>query len=107
MYHRKVHRRFSREAGEPRVDWGRWGLFRGGVHSVVQCGGGWRLEIIKRNDSAEGRLRRAALRWIVERTIAWIDRFRRLCKDYERKVQTSEYLIEPAMIRWMLRCPTR
>ena len=46
-------------------------------------------------------------RWIVERTIAWIDRFRRLCKDYERKVQTSEYLIEAAMIRLMLRRLTR
>ncbi|MGH8654812.1 MAG: transposase [Gammaproteobacteria bacterium] len=65
--------------------------------------GGWRsLEIIKRNDSAEGFVV-LPWRWIVERTIAWIDRFRRLCKDYERKVQTSEYLIEAAMIRLMLR----
>jgi putative transposase len=46
-------------------------------------------------------------RWIVERTIAWIDRFRRLCKDYECKVQTSEHLIEAAMIRLMLRRLTR
>ena len=68
--------------------------------------GGWRLEIIKRNDSAEGFVM-LPWRWIVERTIAWIDRFRRLCKDYERKVQTSEYLIEAAMIRLMLRRLTR
>ena len=68
--------------------------------------GGWRLEIIKRNDSVEGFVV-LPWRWIVERTIAWIDRFRRLCKDYERKVQTSEYLIEAAMIRLMLRRLTR
>ncbi|CAN5298302.1 hypothetical protein BH18ACT10_BH18ACT10_15860 [soil metagenome] len=42
-------------------------------------------------------------RWIVERTFGWLRRDRRLAKDYERKVQTSETLIEVAMIRLMLR----
>jgi len=42
-------------------------------------------------------------RWIVERTFGSLCRDRRLGKDYERKVQTSETLIEVAMIRIMLR----
>ena len=43
-------------------------------------------------------------RWIVDRTFGWLRRDRRLTKDYERKVQTSETLIEVAMmIRLMLR----
>jgi putative transposase len=42
-------------------------------------------------------------RWIVERTFGWLRRDRRLGKDYELKVQTSETLIEVAMIRLMLR----
>jgi putative transposase len=42
-------------------------------------------------------------RWIVERAFRWLLRDRRLGKDYERKVQTSETLIEVAMIRLMLR----
>lgn len=42
-------------------------------------------------------------RWIVERTFGWLRRVRRLAKDYERKVQTSETLIEVAMILLMLR----
>jgi putative transposase len=42
-------------------------------------------------------------RWIVERTFGWLRRDRRLAKDYERKVQTSETLIEVVMIRLMLR----
>jgi transposase len=29
-------------------------------------------------------------RWIVERTLAWLTRFRRLSKDYERKPSSSE-----------------
>lgn len=38
----------------------------------------------------------------MERTFAWLGRNRRLSKDYERKVQTSETLIQVAMIRLML-----
>ena len=41
-------------------------------------------------------------RWVVERTLGWLSRSRRLSKDYERKVQTSETLIEMAMIRLLL-----
>ena len=42
-------------------------------------------------------------RWIVERTLGWLGRSRRLSKDYERRVQTSETLIEVAMIRLILK----
>jgi len=41
-------------------------------------------------------------RWVVERTFGWISRNRRMSKDYERKVQTSETLIEVAMIRLLV-----
>jgi putative transposase len=39
----------------------------------------------------------------VERTLGWLMRSRRLSKDYERLVQTSETLIKVAMIRLILR----
>jgi len=39
----------------------------------------------------------------VERTLGWLGRQRRLSKDYERKVQTSETLLKVAMIRLMVR----
>jgi putative transposase len=42
-------------------------------------------------------------RWIVERTFAWISRNRRLARDYERLVQSSEAFIYVAMIRLGLR----
>jgi transposase len=38
----------------------------------------------------------------VERTFSWLSRNRRMSKDYERKVQTSETLIEVAMIRLLV-----
>jgi putative transposase len=42
-------------------------------------------------------------RWIVERTLGWLMRNRRLSKDYERKVQSSESFMEVAMIRLILK----
>jgi putative transposase len=42
-------------------------------------------------------------RWVVERTIAWIDQQRRMSKDYERLAATSEAFIYVAMSRLMLR----
>jgi putative transposase len=41
--------------------------------------------------------------WIVERTLGWLGRQRRLSKDYERTLQKSETLLKVAMIRLMLR----
>lgn len=40
--------------------------------------------------------------WVIERTFGWLSRSRRLSKDYERKVQTSETLIQIAMIRLLI-----
>jgi hypothetical protein len=42
-------------------------------------------------------------RWVVERTIAWIGRYRRLSKDYEYLPESSETMIYGAMSRLMLR----
>jgi putative transposase len=66
--------------------------------------GGWELEIVERRSSAntEGFVV-LPHRWIVERTLGWLIRNRRLTKDYERMVQTSETFIEVAMIRLILR----
>jgi putative transposase len=63
--------------------------------------GEWRLEIITCEPQAEGFVVRPWC-WIVGRTLAWIGRQRRLSKDYERKVQTSEAFLMLAMIRLMV-----
>jgi len=41
-------------------------------------------------------------RWIVERTIAWINQDRRLIQDYERTIETSETMIMIGMTRKLL-----
>jgi putative transposase len=64
--------------------------------------GGWELEVVGRDTNASG-FEVIPKTWVVERTFSWIDRNRRMSKDYERKVQTSETLVEVAIIRLILR----
>jgi putative transposase len=42
-------------------------------------------------------------RWVVERTFAWLDQYRRMSKDYERLCATGEAFIYAAMTRLMVR----
>jgi transposase len=42
-------------------------------------------------------------RWVVERTIAWLNRSRRLSKDYERLPASSEAMIRASQTHLMLR----
>ena len=62
---------------------------------------GWIFEIVKRSDEVKG-FQVLPHRWIVERTFAWLGRYRRLSKDYETLPQTSEALIYAAMVNLML-----
>jgi transposase len=59
-------------------------------------------EIIKRSDSAPGFVV-VPKRWIVERTIAWLNRCRRLAKDFENRIRTATAFVQLASIRLMLR----
>ena len=60
------------------------------------------MQIVERDRKARG-FEVLSKRWIVERTFSWLIRNRRLSKDYERMVQSSETLIKVAMICLMLR----
>ncbi|MDV2996765.1 MAG: hypothetical protein N4J56_006470 [Chroococcidiopsis sp. SAG 2025] len=42
-------------------------------------------------------------RWIVERTFGWLNRYRRLSKDYELHSESSEAMIYGSLIRLMTR----
>jgi transposase len=63
--------------------------------------GRWRLEIVKRSDSAG--FVPLPKRWIVERTFAWLGRCRRLAKDFENLAVNALAFLCLAMIRLMLR----
>jgi putative transposase len=61
-----------------------------------------RLDIVRRPEGIKGFLL-LPKRWIVERTFAWLARYRRLSKDYEYLTHTSEAMIRVAMIHLMVR----
>ena len=60
------------------------------------------IEIVKRSDQAKGFVV-LPKRWIVERTIAWLNRCRRLAKDWECLNRKALAFIHLASIRLMLR----
>jgi putative transposase len=60
------------------------------------------LEIVTRPAGQRG-FQVQPKRWIVERSLAWLNPFRRLSKDYENTTQSSEAMIKIANIHWMLR----
>ena len=41
-------------------------------------------------------------RWVVERSLAWLGRFRRNSKDYERLTESSVVMIQISMIQLMV-----
>ena len=60
------------------------------------------LEIVKRNPGQKG-FAVLPRRWVVERTFAWLGRYRRLSKDYEHCTRSSEGFVYIASICTMLR----
>ena len=64
--------------------------------------GTWTLEIIKRSDIAKG-FELLPRRWVVERTIAWINRNRRLAKDFEATHESALAWVMIASVKLLSR----
>jgi putative transposase len=76
--------------------------YTGSLITWLKATCGWTLEIIHKRPDQLG-FEVLPKRWLVERTFAWLNRQRRLSKDYERSPQTSQGFIYVAMIRLMLK----
>jgi putative transposase len=63
---------------------------------------GWTLEIVRRPPDAHGWIV-LPKRWVVERTFGWLGRYRRLSRDFEHTVKSSEAMVYIASIRRMLK----
>jgi len=63
---------------------------------------GLAVEIVKRSDTTQG-FQVLPRRWVVERTFAWLNRCRRLAKDFENRTRNALAFIRLASIRLMLR----
>jgi transposase len=73
--------------------------FRVGLHKACRH---IRIGIVKRSTKAKG-FQVLPKRWVVERTIAWLNRCRRLAKDWECLSRRALAFLHLASIRFMLR----
>ncbi|WP_425514408.1 transposase [Azospirillum soli] len=77
--------------------------YRGDVAATkVGDAGDWRLEIVKRSDQVKGFLA-LPKQWLVERTLSWLTRCRRLVRRDEQYLRTSVAFIRIATTRLMRR----
>jgi transposase len=74
-------------------------IFRGALAKILP---GLKTEIVKRSDRIKGFVV-LPRRWVVERTIAWLNRCRRLAKDWEKLNRNALAFLKLASIRLMLR----
>jgi putative transposase len=74
---------------------------KNGLPEWAQAEAGVELAIVKRAEGSQGFVVQAK-RWIVERTLGWLNGYRRLSKDYEATTQSSETMIYLAMTDLML-----
>jgi transposase len=74
-----------------------------GAHAALAAAktGNWIIEIVQRNELHKFVV--LPKRWIVERTIAWLNRCRRLAKDWENLNRKALAFLHLASIRLMLR----
>lgn len=64
--------------------------------------GKWMIEIVTRSQTV-GTFKAEPRRWVIERTLAWFGRNRRLAKDFERTIASAEAWIMIASIRVLTR----
>jgi putative transposase len=77
------------------------GGYRGELIEKTKTKFGWILEIVLRSDHSS-KFTVIPQRWVVERTFAWFESYRRLSKDFEYLIDTSEAMIQFAMLKLML-----
>jgi putative transposase len=75
---------------------------RYGLPAWVAQLGHFALGLVKRPPGAIGFVLLPG-RWVVERTFAWLGRYRRHSRDYERRTDSSEAMIKVSMIHRMAR----
>jgi putative transposase len=78
------------------------GAYAGKLVRWAKRKGGWLLELVRR-PAQQHTFQVLPRRWVVERTLGWLGRNRRLSKDYEFLPESEEAWVYIGMIRLMLR----
>ncbi len=78
------------------------GGYRGEVIKLIKNTFGYLLQVTMRNHKAGNLFKPVSKRWIVERTFAWFDNDRRLCRNYELLMESSEEMVKLSAIKLLL-----
>jgi putative transposase len=78
------------------------GAYAGQLVDWASALGGWLIEVVKHAKNLHS-FEVLPRRWVVERTLGWLGRNRRLSKDYEELTESSEAWVHIAMIHLMLK----
>lgn len=78
------------------------GGYRGEIIEAVKKKFGSLIKVVMRSDGRKEGFNPVDKRWIVERTFAWFDNDRRLCRNYEFLMETSENMVKLSAIKLLL-----
>lgn len=78
------------------------GGYRGNLADWVTEKFGWSVEVVLRSEECPTKFPVLPKRWIVERSFAWLENFRRLTIDYEYLAETAEAMVQLAFVKIML-----
>ena len=76
-------------------------LSRSGTGWIVDANARFTIEVVSRPKGSRGFVL-LPKRWVVERSLAWLDRYRRNSKDYERLTESSAVMIQISMSQLLL-----
>lgn len=78
------------------------GGYRGGIIEQVKIKFGYLIQVVMRSEEKKTDFKPIAKRWIIERTFAWFDNDRRLCRNYELLMENSENMVKLSAIKLLL-----
>lgn len=78
------------------------GGYRGEIIEQVKNKFGYLIKVVMRNDEKKSDFNPISKRWVIERTFAWLDNDRRLCRNYELLMENSETMVKLSAIKLLL-----
>ncbi|WP_158993962.1 IS5 family transposase [Mucilaginibacter sp. L196] len=78
------------------------GGYRGEIIEQVTKSFGYIIQVVMRSDDKKTGFKPVHKRWVVERTFSWFDNDRRLCRNYELLLETSENMAKLGAIKLLL-----
>ncbi len=78
------------------------GGYRGDIIEQVKQTFGYLIQVVMRSDNKKAGFKPVHKRWVIERTFSWFDNDRRLCRNYELLLETSEDMVKLSAIKLLL-----